>query len=139
MSCELRGILIQTSCLILMIESLCQDVFIYNDGAVSWKSFKQPIIVDSTTEVKYVAASNAAKKSFWFKKFIVELGVMAPYAIPLYCNNSGATALTKEPRSHQKSKHIEQRFHIICDYLEKKHIEIRRVNSLDNVADPLIK
>ena len=30
-------------------------VFVYNDGAVSWKSFKQPIIADSTMEAEYVA------------------------------------------------------------------------------------
>ena len=69
-------------------------------------------------------------------------------AIPLYydnngaitlANNNGAIALAKEPRSHQKSKHIEQRYHIICDYLKKKYVEVRRVDSADNVADPLTK
>ena len=81
-------------------------MFIYNDGAVSWKSFKQPIIVDSTLEVEYVAASDFVKEGFWFKKFIVKLGIMTSDAIPLYHNNNGAIALAKELRSHQKSKHI---------------------------------
>ena len=81
-------------------------MFICNDSAVSWKSFKQLIIVNSTIKAKYVAASNAAKEGFWFKKFIVQLGVMASDAIPLYCDNNRAIALAKEPRFHQKSKHI---------------------------------
>ena len=38
-------------------------VFICNGGVVSWKSFKQPIIVDSTIKAEYVAASDAAKKT----------------------------------------------------------------------------
>ena len=50
-------------------------VFVCNDGAVSWKSFKQPIIADSTTEAEYVAASDAAKEGFYFKKFVVKLRV----------------------------------------------------------------
>ena len=94
-------------------------MFICNGGAVSWKSFKQPIIADSTTEAGYVATSDAAKEGFWFKKFIVELGVMTSDVIPLYYDNNGAMALAKESRSHQKSKHIEQRYYIICDYLKK--------------------
>ncbi len=64
---------------------------------------------------------------------------MLSSAITLFCDNNGAIALAKEPRSHQKSKHIEQRFHLICDYLEKKYVEVERVDSTDNVADPFTK
>ena len=75
------------------------------------------------------------KEGFLFKKFIMKLGVMISDAIPLYCDNNGAIALAKEPRSYQKSKHIERWYQIIRDYLEKKYIELRRVDSADNVAD----
>ena len=64
---------------------------------------------------------------------------MTSDVIPLYCDNNGAIALAKEPRSHQKSKHIERRYHIIRDYLEKKYIEMRRVDSTDNVVNSLTK
>ena len=64
---------------------------------------------------------------------------MTSDAIPLYCDNNEAIALAKELRSHQKSKHIERRYHIICDYLEKKHVEVRRVDFADNMADSLTK
>ena len=64
---------------------------------------------------------------------------MTSDAIPLYCDNNGAIALAKESRSHQKSKHIERRYHIIHDYLKKKYVEVQRVDSIDNMADPLTK
>ena len=66
------------------------------------------VIADSTMEVEYIAASEATKEAFWYKKFAAELGVMSSDAIPLYCDNNSAIALAKEPRSHQKSKHIER-------------------------------
>ena len=94
-------------------------VYLCNHGAIRWNSSKQPIIVDSTMEVEYIAASDAAKEAFWFKKFVADLGVMSLDAIPLYCDNNGTISLAKEPRSHQKSKHIEQCYHIIHEYLEK--------------------
>ena len=90
-------------------------------------------------EAKYITASEVAKEVFWFKKFVAELGVMPSDAITLYCNNNDTIALAKEPRSHQKSKHIEQPFHIICEYLEKKFIEVQRVDSALNMADLLTK
>ena len=97
------------------------------------------MIVDSIMEAEYIAASEAAKEAFWYKKFTAEIGVMPSNAIPLYYDNNGTIALAKEPRSHQKFKHIERRYHLIRDYLEKDYVEIRRVNSTDNVANPLIK
>ena len=105
-------------------KSISGYVFACNGGAVSWKNFKQPIIMDSTTQTEDVVASDAAKEGFWFKKFIVEFGIMTSDAIPLYCDNNGAIVLAKELRSHQKSKHIEWWYHIIRDYLEKKYVEM---------------
>ena len=92
-----------------------------------------------TIEAEYITASNAAKEGFLFKKFIAELEVMISDAIPLNFDNNRAIVLAKEPRSHQKSKHIEWRYHIICDYLEKKHVEVQKVDSADNMTDPLTK
>ena len=58
-------------------------------------------------KAEYIAATEAAKEAFWFKKFITELGVMPLDIIALHCDNNGAMALAKESRSYQKSKHIE--------------------------------
>ena len=55
------------------------------------------MIADSIIEAEYIAASEATKEVFWFKKFITELGVMPSDIVPLYCDNNGTIALTKEP------------------------------------------
>ena len=65
-------------------KSTSECIFLCNGGIVNWKSFKQPIITDSTIEAKYITASEAAKEAFWFKKFVVELGVMPLDAIALH-------------------------------------------------------
>ncbi|KAK8600391.1 hypothetical protein V6N12_050245 [Hibiscus sabdariffa] len=90
-------------------------VFCLNGGAVSWKSLKQDTVADSTTEAEYIAASEAAKEAVWIKKFVTELGVVPSIsdAMELYCDNNGAIAQAKEPRSHQRSKHILKCFHLI--------------------------
>ena len=59
--------------------------------------------------------------------------------IDLYCDNNGAIAQAKEPRSHQRSKHILRRYHLIREIIDRGDVKICRVPTLDNVADPLTK
>ncbi|KAK8990901.1 hypothetical protein V6N11_028857 [Hibiscus sabdariffa] len=116
-------------------------VFCLNGGAVSWKSSKQDTVADSTTEAEYIAASEAAKEVVWIKKFITKLGVISSIAdvVDLYCDNNGAIAQAKEPRSHQRSKHILRRFHLIREIIDRGDVEICKVHMDDNIADRLTK
>ena len=108
---------------------------------MSWKSSKQGTVADSTTVAEYIAASEAAEEAVWIRKFICELGVVSNASSPidLYCDNSGAIAQAKEPRSHQKSKHILRRYHIICEIVERGDVKICKVHTDLNIADPLTK
>ena len=90
-------------------------VFTLNGGAVSWKSSKQSTVADSTTEAEYIAAAEAAKEAVWIENFSSELDVVPSVTSPieLFCDNSGAIVQVKEPRSHQKSKHVLRKFHLL--------------------------
>ena len=72
-------------------------IFICNGVVVSWKSSKQVVIIDSTTQAEYIAAFDAAKKVVWIKKFITKLRIVPSIESPihLYCDNNGAIALAK--------------------------------------------
>ena len=75
------------------------------------------------------------------KKFIIYLGVVlsSEEPVPLYYNKNGAIAQAKEPRSHQKSKHVLRRFHLIREIVTRGDVVVERVSSEDNIADPLTK
>ena len=108
---------------------------------MSWKSSKQDTVADSTTEAEYIAASDAAKEAVWMKKFISKLGVVPSInsSIELYCDNNGAIAQAEEPRSHQRSKHILRRYHLIREIIDRGDVTICRVPTISNVADLLTK
>ncbi|KAK8506813.1 hypothetical protein V6N12_000384 [Hibiscus sabdariffa] len=116
-------------------------VFCLNRGAVTWKSSKQDTIADSTTEAEYIAASKATKEAVWIKKFISELGVVPSISdvVGLYCDNNGVIVQAKEPRSHQRSKHILRRFNLIREIIDRGDVKICKVHTDDNIADPLTK
>jgi hypothetical protein len=116
-------------------------VFILNDGAMSWKSSKQETTTYSTTEAEYIAASEAAKESFWIKKFLGELGVVPSVHGPvdLYCDNNGAIVQAKESRSHSISKHVLRRYHLIREIVNRGDVKIYKIDIVDNTTDPLTK
>ncbi|CAA0811089.1 cysteine-rich RLK (RECEPTOR-like protein kinase) 8, partial [Striga hermonthica] len=121
--------------------SMSGYLFTLNGAAVSWKSSKQETISDSTTEAEYIAASDAAKEVVWIRNFIQGLGVVPSVVDPImiYCDNNGAIAQAKEPRSHQRSKHIMRRYHLIREIIGRGDVVMERVDSAENIADPLTK
>ncbi|KAL0420487.1 UNVERIFIED_CONTAM: hypothetical protein Slati_3071600 [Sesamum latifolium] len=75
-------------------ESQSSFVFKLNAGAVAWKSSKQDTTADSTMEVEYIAASEAAKEAVWMKNYIQELGEVPSIAksVVIFYDNNGAIA-----------------------------------------------
>src|SRR4051795_3437278 len=116
-------------------------VFTLNGGAVSWCSSKQSVVAGSTCEAEYIAASEAANEGVWMKEFISDLGVIPSASGPMkiFCDNTGAIALAKESRFHKRTKHIKRRFNSIRDLVQVGDIEICKIHTDLNVADPLTK
>ncbi|GJY30977.1 retrotransposon protein, putative, ty1-copia subclass [Tanacetum coccineum] len=116
-------------------------VFLLNGGAVTWKSSKQDTVADSTCESEYIAACEASKEAIWMKNFIGDLGVVPTVQDPIeiFCDNESAVALTKEPKDHGKSKHIERKYHFVRSKVEEGHVIVKHIRSEDNPADPFTK
>ncbi|OIT19146.1 retrovirus-related pol polyprotein from transposon tnt 1-94, partial [Nicotiana attenuata] len=92
-------------------------------------------------EAEYVVASEAAKEVVWLRNFLKELNVVPSVQAPivLYCDNSGAVANSKEPRSHKRIKHIERKYHLIRDITQRGDERVLKIASEDNLADPFTK
>ena len=61
------------------------------------------------------------------------------YPILSYYDNNGAIAQAKEPRSHQRSKHVLRRHHLIREIIGRNDVKIERIPTDQNIADPLTK
>ena len=75
------------------------------------------------------------------KEFISDLGVIPSSSglMKIFCDNTGAIALAKESRFHKRAKHIKRRFNSIRDQVQEGDIEICKIQTDLNVADPLTK
>ncbi|XP_037497048.1 secreted RxLR effector protein 161-like [Jatropha curcas] len=64
-------------------KSTSGNAFVLGGGAISWRSIKQTCVADSTMEVEYVAASEAAKEAVWLRNFLMDLGVVSSVQLPI--------------------------------------------------------
>ncbi|KAD5802762.1 hypothetical protein E3N88_14122 [Mikania micrantha] len=75
------------------------------------------------------------------KKFMTDLGVVPSIKKPIeiLCDNTGAIAQAKEPRSYHRSKHILRQFHYIREVVERGDFKIDKIHTDQNLADPFTK
>ena len=82
-------------------------------------SKKQNSISLSTTEAEYIVAGSCCSQLLWMKKVLTDYGISQD-TIVVYCDNSSAIDISKNPVQHSKTKHIEIRYHFIRDLVERK-------------------
>ncbi|GKB24755.1 copia protein [Tanacetum coccineum] len=104
----------------------------------SWFSKKQTALAISTTEAEYVSARKACQQALWMKQALIDYDVRLD-DVPIMCDNKGAIDLSKNLVQHSRTKHIEIRHHFLRDNVQKGHISIEKVSSVDNIADILTK
>ena len=88
-----------------------------------------------------MAASEAAKEAVWLRNFLLDLGVVPSMQLPitLYCDNSGAVANSKEPRTHKKGKHIRHKYHLIRDIVQRGDVVATKIALANNLTYPFTK
>ena len=63
---------------------------------VSWSSKKQTSVALSTAEAEYIAAGSYCAQILWIKQQLSDFGV-ALHNIPIFCDNTSAINITKNP------------------------------------------
>lgn len=97
--------------------------------AISWRSHKQSIPTDSTTEVEYVAVVETTEMIVWLRKIIEDLQEKQIQPTPLLIDNTFAIQLTRNPKFHDRTKHINTKIHLIRYYVEAKTIQLKHLIS----------
>jgi len=114
-------------------------VFMAAGGATSWQSQKQKSVALSTVEAEYMAACAASKEAVWQRAILAQAGVSTGHAMLILTDNQGAMALAKNPDHHQRSKHIDVRYHYVRQQVAKRTIRLDYIATADQAADQLTK
>ncbi|KAE8707741.1 hypothetical protein F3Y22_tig00110377pilonHSYRG00343 [Hibiscus syriacus] len=114
-------------------------VFFMGDIAFTWMSKKQPIVTLSTCEAEYVAATSCVCHAIWLRNLLKVIGLIQEEPTKVCVDNKSAIALAKNPVFHDRSKHIDIRYHYIRECVARKDVEVEYVKSQDQVADIFTK
>jgi hypothetical protein len=129
-----------------------------NGNVVSWGMKKQPTIALSTAEAEYMAISLTVQEILWIKQLLKEMMFqvyntsesikrnmnqevhqVSPHAVPLWCDNQAAIAISNNDVHHQRTKHIDIRHHYVRDMVKRGEIVIAWIPTEKQIADVLTK
>ncbi|KAJ3559232.1 hypothetical protein NM688_g461 [Phlebia brevispora] len=107
-------------------------------GAFSWSSRTQKTVAHSIMESEYMALSDCSRQVVWVRQLLNELGLpLKP--TPISVDNQSAIFTTTNPIMERRSKHIDIRYHYICEVIERNEVEVLHIASEDNPADMFTK
>jgi hypothetical protein len=107
-------------------KSTSECCFNFGSAMISWQSRKQSSIALSTTEAEYIAACFASCEAIW-------------RATAILCDNQSCIKMTENHVFHDRSKHIEIRYHFIRDMVQRGALKLQYISTDEQVADVLTK
>lgn len=120
-------------------KSITGFVFLMNNTPISWLSQKQPIVAVSSTEAEFIALATAAKEAIWLRSFLQELGINSSHPMDLFVDNTSAIKLAHHQDFHQRSKHIDVRYHFVRNLVQNEVIQVSYIPTNDQKADGFTK
>eukprot|EP00253_Pinus_taeda_P027972 PITA_27972 len=116
-----------------------KHVLRYLRGTSRYGLWKQRSVVLSSAEAEYMAASLAACEAIWMRKILV--GLFGSHLDPtvIYCDNQSCIKLSANPVFHDRSKHIDIKYHHIRDCVHRRIMLLSYIPTEDQDADILTK
>ncbi|POM65554.1 Integrase catalytic core protein [Phytophthora palmivora] len=119
-------------------KSVSGFVTLVNGNVISYGSRKQEINAQSTTEAEYIAMNEGTRDLLWLIDLCEELSW--PFATPeIRGDNKSCIYLTAKPGKHSKTKHIQNKFHLVRHLVENEQLRTRHVGTNDMIADVMTK
>ena len=106
--------------------------FFLGKRLVSWTSKKKNFTSQSTTEAEYVAGALNCSNIVWSKQLLEGMKVEIKELVVIYCDNTSAINISKNPVMHSKTKHIAIKYHFVRELVRTKksdwNISYKRTN-----------
>ena len=82
---------------------------------ISWFNRNQSCVAMNIVEAEYVASCLASCQAVWLRKLLCDLFDLQLDATCIHCDNPSCMKLSENLVFHDKSKHIEIKYHYIRD------------------------
>ena len=120
--------------------SITEWIFTLAEASIFWSSKRQDVMTLSFTETEYYALSKKKKEVIWLRKLLIELKkVVDETVVFIRIDNRDSQALTENSQFHQRTKHINIRYHWIKEMIENETISMKWVFIKSMLADKITK
>ncbi|MDV3146713.1 MAG: Ty1/Copia family ribonuclease HI [Sweet potato little leaf phytoplasma] len=100
---------------------------------------KQNIVSRSSTEAEYRSLAQTAAELYWIRQLLCDLHIFFPNPPILWCDNSSALALARNPIFHARSKHIEIDYHFVREKVVRGDLQVQHISSSSQLVDLFTK
>ncbi|KAG5727436.1 hypothetical protein E4T56_gene11919 [Termitomyces sp. T112] len=115
------------------------SILLIAGGAISWISKQQTLVALSSTEAKFVAASETGRELCWLCNFLSDIG--SPQSMPMTLNmdNQSAISVSKQPEHMGHLKHLDWHWFWLQQAAYNGKLKPVYIPTADMVADLLTK
>jgi hypothetical protein len=106
---------------------------------IHWRSKGQKGVTLSSSEAEYIAMLEAVKDIRFIYFLLKGMGVDVKLPIVVRCDNVGAIFMAENSSSGIRTRHIDTRYHFVCEHVKDGLINIVSVKSSINDADMFTK
>jgi hypothetical protein len=114
-------------------------LYFLDGNPVAWQSQKQRVVALSSCEAEYIAGAAAACQGVWLQRLLQDVVGTSVPPPELKMDNQSAIALSKNPVLHDRSKHIDTKFHYICECVDGGAVRLVFVSTQGQLADIMTK
>ena len=108
-------------------------------GAYQSLSKKQTITADSSTVAEFIGTHTVTKEIMWSRDFLASVGFPQKQATILYEDNMSTIAMIKNKSNGKKTKHIEVRYNLVREQVDKNIIAVKWLETKNMTSDILTK
>ncbi|GAA0171263.1 transmembrane signal receptor [Lithospermum erythrorhizon] len=119
--------------------SVAGYVVTLGDAPISWKSKKQSTVSRSSAKAEYRAMAQASAEVRWLIRLLAELNATPTLPVTLFCDNTSAMHIVKNPVFHERTKHINIDCHFTREKLLQSLLTLLHVPTIEQVADILTR
>ena len=113
--------------------------FNIGSAVISWMCRKQTSVALSTAEAEYIAASTASREAVWLQKLLADIFDSELEPTVIHCDNQSCIKLSENPVFHDRSKHIEIKYHFIRDVVQRGAVKLQYIRTDEQITDILTK
>jgi hypothetical protein len=108
-------------------------------GAVYAFSKKQIITADSSTAAEFIGTHKACQQIGWTQNLLSEMGIPILSPTVVYQDNMSTIKLIHHKGNEARTKHIDLRYNVIREFLQKQKIIVKYLPTEYMIADMLTK